>query len=400
MPLINTYKRIKKSKKLNLKNKIYFSISSEGYGHSSRAAAIIREFNSDEVLVGTYSYAIERIRKLGYPAVELEQELKLIGEKGAFDLGKTIIKNHSWALTFNLLVKQEMEIIRESGASCVVADGRLVPVMAADKLGIPCIVLTNQSAFYPFFAKDSALIRVFGKSFDWIMKTWLSSAEEILIPDFPPPYTICLPNLSHNHKVMKRTRFTGPLVRWDRNEIEPIEHTTKADGRPYVVVTLGGHSYRKPLLDSVIETAKLLPNVDFDVFTSFEVKNLPENVKIIGVVPSIASYLKTADLIITQAGHSTAMELLTLGKPSIIVPDYKQIEQENNAQRMSDFEVSKVITYNELTVEILKKCVLYMLNEDKFRVNAEKFAIMAEEIQGRKQAADFLKEYAGRLNRY
>ncbi len=55
-----------------------------------------------------------------------------------------------------------MELIKESGASCVVADGRLVPVMAADKLSLPCIVITNQSAFYPFSSKDSALVRVFG----------------------------------------------------------------------------------------------------------------------------------------------------------------------------------------------------------------------------------------------
>ncbi|MCK7521008.1 MAG: hypothetical protein MZV64_26610 [Ignavibacteriales bacterium] len=184
----------------------------------------MKEFHPEEILVGSYNYAYKRFLQSGYPCVELPQELKLVGEKGVFDVGKTIIKNHSWALTFNQMVKQEMQIIQESGASCVVADGRLVPVMAAEKLSLPCVTITNQSAFYPFFATDSALIRVFGKSFDWIMKTWLSSAEEIIIPDFPPPYTICLPNLSRKLKVKKRTRFVGPLVSWDDEDIVPAQN--------------------------------------------------------------------------------------------------------------------------------------------------------------------------------
>lgn len=367
-------------------------------GHSSRALAIIREFSPDEILVGSYNYAYERIEASGYPCVKLSQELKLIGKKGTFDVGKTIMKNHSWALGFNQLVNQEINVIKESGASCVVADGRLVPVIAADKLGLPCVVITNQSAFYPFFAKDSALVRVFGKSFDWIMKTWLSSAEEILIPDFPPPYTVCLPNLSHNFKVMKRTRFVGPLVRWDRNEIKPIERMNKS--RPYVIVTLGGHSYRRPLLDNVIEAAKYLPEIDFDIFTTFEVDNYPDNVKIIGTVPNIAEYIKAADLVITQAGHSTAMELLTLGKPSIIVPDQRQTEQENNASKMAEFGVAVEIGYNELSVYKLSECIKKILNESKYTENAEKFAVMATEIQGRKKTAEVLNEYSSRMRRY
>lgn len=400
MPILGSYnKKVIKNPYL-LKEKVYFSISSEGFGHSSRALAIAKALDPEQVIIGSYSYAFDRVKALGYPCKEVSQELKLIGERGAFDVGKTIIKNHSWALSFNQLVKEEIEIIKKSGASCVVADGRLVPVMAADKLSLPCVVITNQSAFYPFFKSDSALIRVFGKSFDWIMKTWLSSAEEIMIPDFPPPYTICLPNLSHNSKVMKRTRFVGPLVSWDRNEITAVEHTNKSTGRPYIVVTLGGHAYRRPLFDCVIETAKLLPDIDFDVFTTFETDNIPDNVRLVGLVPNLAEYLKAADLVITQAGHSTAMELLTLGKPAVIVPDLRQTEQENNAKRMAELDLAKIISYDDLSTISLIENINKVLNESKYAENAEKFAVMAEKIQGRREAAKVLKEYAGRLLSY
>jgi len=391
----STY-NFKKKEPFKPQHKFYLSVSSEGYGHSSRAIAIANQFERDEIIVGTYSYALERFKNQGYPCVELPQELKLIGEKGEFDVKKTIIKNRSWAYTFNDIVKREIEIIKQSGASCVVADGRLTPVMAADKLSLPCVVITNQSAFYPFFKQDTALVRVFGKSFDWVMKTWLSSSEEIMIPDFPPPYTICLPNLSHNIKVKKRTRFVGPLVGFEESEIIPVEKPNDK----YIVVTLGGHEYRRPLFDQVLETAKILPDVHFDIFTSFQAEEVPDNVRIIGRIPSIAAYLKAADLVITQAGHSTAMELLTFGKPSIIVPDLKQTEQENNAFRMSELGLATTISYDELSAINLADAIYNMLSNPKYLQNAQKFKEMAKNINGSQKAAEVLREYSSRLQYY
>jgi len=397
MSLFNIYTKNSK-RKINFTpdHQIYLSLSSEGFGHSSRALAIAKEFKKNEMVFGTYSYALERLRNEGYKCVELPVELKLFGEKGAFDVKKTIIKNHSWALTFNNIIKSEIEAIQKSRASCVVADGRLAPVMAADKLSLPCLVITNQSAFYPFFERDSTLIRVFGRSFDWIMKTWLSSSEEIIIPDFPPPYTVCLKNLSNNFKVMKRTRFVGPLVCFDSDSLEKIEKPAKN----YIVVTLGGHSYRKPLLDNVIETAKKLKDFHFDVFTSLEANNLPENVRIMEFTSKISSYLNAADLVITQAGHSTAMELLTLGKPSIIIPDFKQIEQENNAIRMEELNVSLQIEYSNFYPEKLIEAIKKITNESKYTENARGFKQLAREVQGNKRVAEVIKDYSKRLQAY
>lgn len=381
----------------NLKPKIYLSISSEGYGHSSRAIAIARRFKPGEIVIGTYGYAYEKIKQSNLPCVKVAQELKLVGSDGSFNVGRTIIKNHAWAYTFNQLVQNEIDVIESQGATCVVADGRLAPVMAADKVGLPCIVVTNQSAFYPFFEKDTALVKIFGKSFEWVMKTWLSSAEEIFIPDFPTPNTVCLPNLSTNFKVMKRQRFVGPLVAWKRSEIEPYQRDSN---RPYIVVTLGGHSYRKPLFDTVIRVAELLGNIDFDIFTSFEAKSIPVNVKIRGLVPCIASYYKSASLIITQAGHSTAMEIATLGKPVLVVPDKKQIEQENNSRRLCELGVATQINYDELSVNILAQRIQMMLESSCYSEAAENMAIIAEEIDGTRQAELVLRDYSTRLMAY
>jgi UDP-N-acetylglucosamine--N-acetylmuramyl-(pentapeptide) pyrophosphoryl-undecaprenol N-acetylglucosamine transferase len=385
----------------SLGDKTYFSVSSEGYGHSSRALALARHFDPAQILLASYGYALERIRAHEYPSVEISQEVRFVGSEGHFDVGKTILSNPYSALGLNQLIQEEMDVIRRHGVTLVVADGRIAPVLAAERLDIPCIVVTNQSAFYPFFARDSALVKLFGRSFEWVMKLWLSSAEEILIPDFTPPYTVCLPNLSDNFQVKKRTRFVGPLVAWRESEIEPLPRPHA--GRPLIVVSLGGHEYRRPLFDAALQAAARLPGLDFMIIAGFEAKRLPENVTVHPFVKEAAPYFKAADLVITQAGHSTAMELLTLGKPSLIVPDSRQIEQENNATRMVALGVSLKMEYDELTdssQQVLEANIQTLLDSPSYAERSQQFAAMAEQLDGASNAAGHLQEFAHRLSAY
>jgi UDP-N-acetylglucosamine--N-acetylmuramyl-(pentapeptide) pyrophosphoryl-undecaprenol N-acetylglucosamine transferase len=398
MSLLQIGKRRKNAPQL--RDKLYLSVSSEGYGHSSRALALARQFRPGEILIASYGYALERIRSFDYPSVEVSQEVKFVGSEGHFDVGKTILSNPARALGFNQIVMEEMDIIKRHGITLVVADGRMAPVLAAERLDIPCIVLTNQSAFYPFFERDSALVKLFGRSFEWVMKLWLSSAEEILIPDFPPPGTVCLPNLSDNYQVKKRTRFVGPLVAWQAHEVTPV---AKPGENPLIVASLGGHEYRRPLFDAVLEAARRSSDLDFVIISSFTAGNVPHNVQIHPFVKDAAPYFKAADLVITQAGHSTAMELLTLGKPSLIVPDSHQIEQENNARRMVELGVALSMAYDDLLDETqapLRAKIRQLLESPEFSERTRAFADMAAEIHGAATAANHLREFAHRLSAY
>lgn len=382
------------------KSKIYFSCSSEGYGHSSRVLAIAKQYQTDEVLLGSYGYALERLMGFDFQCVKVSQEVKFIGKEGQFDVGKTILNNPARALGLNQIIQEEADIIKQNHISLVVADGRIAPVLAAERLKVPCIVMTNQSAFYPFFERDSPLVKLFGRSFEWVMKLWLSSAEEILIPDFPPPHTICLPNLSQHYQVKKRTRFVGPLVAWQAEDVIPLSKTEPKS--PLVVVSLGGHEYRRPLFDAVLSVAGQVPGIQFIIISNFEAKILPPNLEVHKFVKDAAPYFKAADLVITQAGHSTAMELLTLGKPSLIIPDAQQIEQENNAARMQELGVSKTVSYQQLEAgpKILRNTVEELLHTPCYSNNSQAFAKMAAESYGARFAANHLREFARRLSAY
>lgn len=380
--------------------KIYISVSSEGFGHSSRALAIAKEFPKSEILLASYGYALERIKQAGLDCVQVTQEYKLMGSQGSFDVGRTIIRNQTSLLALSQMVAEERDIIRENGVTLVVADGRIAPVIAASRQGIPCLVLTNQSNFYPFFQHDSALVKLFGKSFEWWMRSWLSSADEILIPDFYPPDTICLMNLSTAYHVKKRTRFLGPLVSSSREEVVPVQ---RPEGyQHYVVVSLGGHAYRQPLLEAVLRIAPRFPHVYFDLLTSLPVFQTPPNVCRRGQVQETAPMFKAADCVITQAGHSTAMELLTLGTPSIVVPDMLQSEQKNNALRMEAMGVALRMEYADLKSNPLglAESLDTMLKSSRYKRNAEQMAQKSSNIKGTKRAAAILADYSYRLLAY
>ena len=153
----------------------------------------------------------------------------------------------------------------------------------------------------------------------------------------------------------------------------------------------------------MIQLAKDCPEIDFEVLSSFGVKPCPDNVTIHPFVQNCAPYFKAADVVITQAGHSTAMELLTLGTPSVIVPDSNQIEQENNAQRMKELGASYLVTYDDLkdmSTNQLKVALETVLETPSYQLATESLSKMAEDIHGAKNTAELIRNYAHRLAAY
>lgn len=385
--------------------RVYVSISSEGYGHSTRALAIAQQFNEGELLIGSYGYALQRVEAFGCPVVQVPQEYSLVGDKGCVDLSKTLVTNHDRPLKLHQIVQREAAIMAQYGVSLVVADGRIAPVLAASKLQLPCLVMTNQSEFYPFFKEDSPLIQLFGLSFDVMMQWWLSSADELLIPDFPPPYTVCLQNLSDDPQIKKRSRFVGPMVTFEPDNIQPMAKSalglTSDANKPVVVVALGGHAYRRPVFDAMLTVAANHPEWHVVILSGFKPPSgTPNNVHLCQPPKDAIPYFKAADMVVTQGGHSTAMELLTLGKPSIVVPDANQIEQQNNASRLQALGVSTCVPHGKNLAERLTEALKNSLNNTAMPANAQHMAQLAKKHPGATNASQLVNHYAQRLLAY
>ena len=410
-----------------IKHKIYFSVNGEGYGHSSRTLAIARQLNTEEVILGSYGYVLKRFESTPFTTVEISPEISFVGKDGSFDIGLTILKNSSWPVAINQLIREEKSIMQNYGVTCVVSDSRSAAVFAAHKLGLPCILLTNQTTFAPFFEAElndleDSLIE---KSFrEWlragtkavltnatepfflkVVKDWLKATDEIFIPDLPPPHSLCLPVLCNENFVKKKQRFLGPLLPWswksltqsnDKSFLPQAYHEFKKK----IVCTLGGHKYRKPLFDVIPLLAKQMPDVLFIVLSDFKSDIGLPNLYLAGFADNPAKYYLNADLVITQAGHSTAMELITLGVPMLVVPDSAQVEQESNAKRLCELGLASMLSYRDLNVEILSGQIRYMLNESAFSEAAKKMSKIARDHLAEKEAARIIRDYSTRVQAY
>ena len=410
-----------------IKHRIYFSVNGEGYGHSSRTLAIARQLNPDEVILGSYGYVLKRFENTPFTTVEVSPEISFVGKDGSFDISLTILKNSSWPVAINQLIKEEMKIIQNYGVTCVISDSRSAPVFAAHKLGIPCILLTNQTTFAPFFEAELNNLEdsLIEKSFrEWlragtkavltnaaepfflkVVKDWLKATDEIFIPDLPPPYSLCLPLLCNENFVKKKQRFLGPLLPWSWKSL--MQSDAKSFLPPdywafkkKIVCTLGGHKYRKPLFDVMPLLARQMPDVLFIVLSNFKSDIVLPNLYLAGFADNPAEYYLNADLVITQAGHSTAMELITLGIPMIVIPDSYQVEQESNAKRLCELGVASMLSYKDLNVEALSIEVRYMLNERTFSDAAKNMSKIARNYLAEEEAVRIIRDYSTRVQAY
>lgn len=380
-------------------HKIYFSVCGEGYGHSSRDMAIARVLKNlgAQVLMGSYGYVLDRLRN-NFDVIEIRKEFEMTSKDGAFDLKATISSSRNSVFHYSKIISQEKKIMEDFAATCAVADGRSASVFAAFKLGIPCIVISNQTSVESFFRESKFLLNLVGKPVDLTLKTTMALAEEVLIPDFAPPHTVCLNTLSRSQHIMKKQRFVGPVVseRYENSgQSYPLEIKY-----PFVLTVLSGHSFSLPIFNGVLKIADRFPDVNFLIFAKFKSDMVPKNTRISGFCEDISPYMSAAQLIIAQAGHSTAMEIVTIGKPALIIPVKGQVEQEYNAGRMKELGICETLDYESFNSEGLYEKLHMMLNEKRFQEKARQYSILSRTMKGSRKAAEIILELSSRIKCY
>ncbi|MFB0543248.1 MAG: glycosyltransferase [Candidatus Bathyarchaeia archaeon] len=363
----------------------YFSPCGIGLGHVGRCYPIAEELLRREatILFSTYSEGADYVRKLGFPLVESPSIGFSIDWTGKVDLKGTSTQTLTAIPRFLVQINAEIEHIRSFKPDIVISDSRLSSLVAAKLLNIPTILILNQ--FHPILPREKRFFNLSkiadGGILALVGEGW-GLSDRILIPDFPPPYTISLGNLRIPKRFMSSVRFIGTILAKRASEGDSGSRLRGklgvGGGKNLIFVPISGpREEKQPLIEGLRRIFEEFPREYHVVMSLGEVKggSTPEKRGTLTIIPWITdrfNYLKACDLVISRGGHGTIMQSISFGKPQIIVPTPGHTEKYSNARRALELGVAEVIEEEELTRERLLSTIEKMLDQGVHSVNLRK----------------------------
>ncbi|CAN5670265.1 glycosyltransferase [soil metagenome] len=308
-----------------LKKKVLIAPLDWGLGHASRCIPIIKHLQKRgcEVIIAADGEQLTLLKKEfpGLGSIQLKgynvnysKHKRWLGAKILWQIPKILLR-----------IRQEhiflKNTIRKHRIDLVISDNRY----GLYTNEIACIFITHQLTVKAPFKWMEELITKINYSF-------ISRFTQCWVPDFEGEKNIA-GNLSHPGKMPGIiTQYLGPLSRFQKTDVKPIIYK-------YLFVLSGPEPQRTILEEKVVKIASQLEGKILIVRgRPDENGQLPSSNKRI-----IKNHLATTEMqnaflqseyIISRSGYTTIMELLSLGKKSLLIPTPGQTEQKYLAQRL------------------------------------------------------------------
>lgn len=353
----------------------------EGLGHTSRCISLGGELLSagHDVEFGAYGYSKELLQKTGYRVHEIPSEIKLVGKAGSLSMKESVEATIRNAKLMG--GPQVLKLISECRPDAVVSDSYYLGILAAKAKRLPTHVIVNQTRMEEFFRNRGIPMEILGGLAKSFYMRVFANVDTVIIPDYPPPYTICRRNLAFTEEMVGKVFYSGPMVRKKYAQVK-----AKELGRPHVLSMIGGFGYREKIFNNILEAARLDRSIGYTLVSGPSVKAdkfaaPPRNAEILPFIEDPFPHLKGSDLVIAPGGHSTIMEAMSFGKPLLSIPDMLHSEQENNATVLSEEGVGKRLSH--LTPpKVIIECVREVLDDRMFRKKAARLRRLSAELNG------------------
>jgi predicted glycosyltransferase len=170
-----------------------------------------------------------------------------------------------------------------------------------------------------------------------------------------------------------KVHFCGYVARTQRTQ--PRKETRLVlgakNGERLVLVTTGGGEDGYKLLHTYLKSLRLAPvpdwhsavitGPDLPAVQAREIRDLAEQaggVLVIEFTNDMISYMNAADCVVCMGGYNTICEILTLGKPAVVVPRARPVaEQQLRATRMAGLGLFRALREEQLEPVALRKAV-------------------------------------------
>ncbi len=366
--------------------KVQFCPSGVGLGHVGRCIPIARrlERNGDQILFSTYREGFRYVQQEGFQVVEAPALGVAVKPDGSIDFRQTTVKPGPFMGVFAFMkqVDAEIHFMKAFEPDVVVSDSRASSLMAAKAMGIPKICILNQfQVVIPRRQRFLRLARIADASTLTIIGKIWTSAMQVLIPDFPSPYTISTRNLHIPKAYHKKIKFIGPILSVRPDDLPDQKKLRKklnlVEDKHLIFAPISGPAKERAYFTGLLrQIFRKFPDEYQIVMSLGYPKASAEpftdgNLIIHGWIPNRFEYLKACDAVVSRGGHGTLSQSVCYGKPQILVPTPNHTEQNNNAKRTAELGVTEIIQQKDLNKDVLLATVRKILNNKKFQERSE-----------------------------
>jgi UDP:flavonoid glycosyltransferase YjiC (YdhE family) len=359
--------------------KVYFAPCGIGLGHVGRCIPLAKRLEKEnvEVAFSTYREGTGYVEREGFPLIEAPPIGFQVKPDGTVDLKQTAINPGPFIASFTLLkqVGFELKAIGSMRPDIVVSDSRVSPLMAARLLGIPRICILNQ--FQTRVPRKKRFLRL-SRLAESVMLTFIgltwTMGNSVLIPDFPPPYTICEGNMVIPKAYRKSVKLIGPILPEHPDSLPTKEQLREKLNlpmeKPVIFVPISGPTAEKAFVSDILTKILLSFPLDYEIVVSYGYPNADakpihhDNVTIYNWLPNRFEYLKACDVAIGRAGHGTITQCICYGKPMVIIPTPGHTEQLTNARQAEKLGVARIALQEILNKDKLLRRVQQMLQPE------------------------------------
>ncbi len=195
----------------------------------------------------------------------------------------------------------------------------------------------------------------------WLHRMIISRYDLCLVPDYPGPVNLS-GRLSHGLKLPVNVHYMGPLSRFVMASPPEAGITLR---HPYCCLILSGPEPQRTML--LEEVSAALRGIQLCVLSTAPVKIIPGDDPFLTCIVrpgsgTMRQLIEGSSLVITRAGYTSVMELVSLGKGAVLIPTPGQPEQEYLGEYLNGHH--GFITLEQQKVESLRKLAEgFMVND-------------------------------------
>ena len=292
--------------------------------------------------------------------------------------GKLEVKSSSGLETIHRYYDLRRNILKIK-PHVIVSDGDLHALRLASRWHYPSVYITN--VIRPSYGFSPVLIP--GERFT---ERYVRNCSKIIVPDLPPPYTICEYNLGdlEDIGVADKTKFVGSFS--DVASLESGEHHIFAP----ISGPSGPRSWLKNVIIPVLSRLETKSVVSLGEYGERKVVKAG-NCTIYTWLSSQerSNFMANAKLVIFSGGHNTCLEVVKYAKPSICIPT--QPEQFANAKKLQDMWCSIIAKNKDQLMQAIREMEKDI---DVYRRNVQKLSRYASKFRGADKTVEIIEEVA------